>query len=134
MAHGFKTGGRQVGTPNKNRTALRERLASNYPDYDPLALDLQSRTAEHRLGWYNLETEVGHGGGLTSTFAASKDWGDYPAIGSGANTHYRFGRFESAIRHLHRNLALHLQKLDECERDTIKIVESGNSTSPPKSN
>jgi len=36
MAHGFKTGGRQVGTPNKNRTALRERLASNYPDYDPL--------------------------------------------------------------------------------------------------
>jgi hypothetical protein len=56
------------------------------------------------------------------------------AIGSGVNTHYRFGRFESAIRHLHRNLALHLQKLDECERDTIKIVQSGNSTSPPKSN
>ena len=75
MAQGFKTGGRQVGTPNKNRTALRERLASNYPDYDPLALDLQSRTAEHRLGWYNLETEVGHDGGLTSSFAASKDWG-----------------------------------------------------------
>ncbi|MDA9315882.1 hypothetical protein N9Q38_00990 [Pseudomonadales bacterium] len=40
MAHGFKTGGRQVGTPNKNRTALRERLAFNYPDYDPLALNL----------------------------------------------------------------------------------------------
>ncbi|NQV65702.1 MAG: hypothetical protein HQ497_10095 [SAR86 cluster bacterium] len=56
------------------------------------------------------------------------------AIGSGVNTHYRFGRFESAIRHLHRYLALHLQKLDECERDTIKIVESGYSTSPPKSN
>ena len=36
MAHGFKTGGRQVGTPNKNRTALRERLATSYPDYDPL--------------------------------------------------------------------------------------------------
>jgi len=36
MAQGFKTGGRQVGTPNKNRTALRERLAFNYPDYDPL--------------------------------------------------------------------------------------------------
>ena len=36
MAHGFKTGGRQVGTPNRNRTALRERLAFNYPDYDPL--------------------------------------------------------------------------------------------------
>ena len=29
MAHGFKTGGRQVGTPNKNRTELRARLASN---------------------------------------------------------------------------------------------------------
>lgn len=56
------------------------------------------------------------------------------AIGSGANTHYRFGRFESAIGHLHRILALYLQKLDECERDTIKIVESENSTSPPKSN
>ena len=36
MAHGFKTGGRQIGTPNKNRTALRERLATSYPDYDPL--------------------------------------------------------------------------------------------------
>ena len=36
MAHGLKTGGRQVGTPNRNRTALRERLATSYPDYDPL--------------------------------------------------------------------------------------------------
>ena len=36
MAHGFKTGGRQIGTLNKNRTALRDRLATNYPDYDPL--------------------------------------------------------------------------------------------------
>ena len=36
MAHGFKTGGRQVGTPNKNRTALRERLAFSYPDDAPL--------------------------------------------------------------------------------------------------
>ncbi len=70
MAHGFKTGGRQVGTPNRNRTALRERLASNYPDYDPPALDLQSRTAEHGPGRYHPQTEVGHGG-LTSTFAAS---------------------------------------------------------------
>ncbi len=40
MAHGFKTGGRPVGTPNRNRTALRERLASNYPDHDRLAMDL----------------------------------------------------------------------------------------------
>ena len=47
MAHGFKTGGRQVGTPNKNRTALRERLASNCPDHDPPAMDLKSRTTKH---------------------------------------------------------------------------------------
>ena len=78
MAHGFKTGGRQVGTPNRNRTALRERLAFNYPDYDPLAINLQSRTAEHGLGWYHPQTEVGHGG-LTSNFAASYGWGDYRA-------------------------------------------------------
>ena len=44
------------------------------------------------------------------------------AIGSGANTHYRFGRFESAIGHLHKNLARYLKKLDETESDVIKIV------------
>ena len=44
------------------------------------------------------------------------------AIGSGANTHYRFGRFESAIGHLHMNLARYLVKLDEAECDVIKIV------------
>lgn len=44
------------------------------------------------------------------------------AIGSGANTHYMFGRFESAIGHLHRNLARYLEKLDEFERDVVKIV------------
>lgn len=43
------------------------------------------------------------------------------AIGSGANTHYMFGRFESAIAHLHRNLALYLAKLDELESDVIKV-------------
>lgn len=37
------------------------------------------------------------------------------AIGSGANTHYRFGRFESAIGHLHRNLARYLARLEEQE-------------------
>ena len=37
------------------------------------------------------------------------------AIGSGANTHYRFGRFESAIGHLHRNLARYLVRLEEQE-------------------
>ena len=39
------------------------------------------------------------------------------AIGSGANTHYQFGRFESAIGHLHRNLARYLERLDQLERD-----------------
>jgi hypothetical protein len=62
MAHGFKTGGRQVGTPNGNRTALGERLASNYRDHDPRAMDLQSRTAEHGPGRYNPQTEVGLSG------------------------------------------------------------------------
>jgi choline monooxygenase len=38
------------------------------------------------------------------------------AVGSGANTHYRFGRFESAIGHLHRNLARYLERLDEFEK------------------
>ena len=37
------------------------------------------------------------------------------AIGSGANTHYRFGHFESAIGHLHRNLARYLARLEEQE-------------------
>jgi|TARA_B110000908_G_scaffold38287_1_gene46123 nitrite reductase/ring-hydroxylating ferredoxin subunit len=44
------------------------------------------------------------------------------AIGSGANTHYTFGRFESAIAHLHRNLAHYLEQLDELERDIVTIV------------
>jgi choline monooxygenase len=44
------------------------------------------------------------------------------AIGSGANTHYTFGRFESAIGHLHRNLARYLEQLDKFERDVVKIV------------
>ncbi len=42
------------------------------------------------------------------------------AIGSGANTHYRFGRFESAIGHLHKNLALYLARLRELEGDMVK--------------
>ena len=33
------------------------------------------------------------------------------AIGSGANEHYTFGRFESAIVHLHKNLARYLDQL-----------------------
>ena len=43
------------------------------------------------------------------------------AIGSGANTHYTFGRFESAIVHLHKNLAKYLDRLDQCESDVVKI-------------
>lgn len=35
------------------------------------------------------------------------------AIGSGANQHYTFGRFESAIVHLHKNLQRYLEKMDE---------------------
>ena len=37
------------------------------------------------------------------------------AIGSGANKHYTFGRFESAIVHLHKNLARYLEKLAALE-------------------
>lgn len=44
------------------------------------------------------------------------------AIGSGANTHYRFGRFESAICHLHKNLAVYLERMDQFEGDVIKVV------------
>ncbi len=36
MAKGFKTGGRTKGTPNRDKRALRERLSSLYPDYDPI--------------------------------------------------------------------------------------------------
>jgi hypothetical protein len=35
MAMGYKTGGRQKGTPNKNRAALIERLNEKHPNYDP---------------------------------------------------------------------------------------------------
>lgn len=44
------------------------------------------------------------------------------AIGSGANTHYRFGRFESAIGHLHRNLARYLELLEVSEREVLRVV------------
>ena len=36
MAMGYKTGGRQKGTPNKNRAALIERLSERFPNYDPV--------------------------------------------------------------------------------------------------
>lgn len=36
MALGYKTGGRQKGTPNKNRAALMAKLDNAFPSYDPL--------------------------------------------------------------------------------------------------
>ena len=42
------------------------------------------------------------------------------AIESGANSHYRFGRFESAIGHLHRNLALYLERLAKHEESVAE--------------
>jgi hypothetical protein len=36
MALGYKTGGRQRGTPNKNRVALLAKLEDSFPTYDPL--------------------------------------------------------------------------------------------------
>ena len=36
MAQGFKTGGRQKGTPNKNGAALLAKLEDFFPGYDPL--------------------------------------------------------------------------------------------------
>ena len=36
MALGYKTGGRQKGTPNKNRKALLAKLDDSFPNYDPL--------------------------------------------------------------------------------------------------
>ena len=36
MALGYKTGGRQKRTPNKNRAALIAKLDDAFPSYDPL--------------------------------------------------------------------------------------------------
>lgn len=35
-AHGRKTGGRQKGTPNKNKQALLEAIQEKYPGYHPV--------------------------------------------------------------------------------------------------
>jgi hypothetical protein len=42
MAQGFKTGGRQKGTLNKNRGALLAKLEDSFPSYDPLTCLLSS--------------------------------------------------------------------------------------------
>jgi hypothetical protein len=44
-------------------------------------------------------------------------------IGSGANSHYRFGLFESAIGHPHRHRAY----LDHAERDILNLVSKDNT-------
>ena len=49
------------------------------------------------------------------------------AIESGANSHYRFGRFESAIGHLHKNLALYLARLETLEGDAIATKSAAES-------
>jgi nitrite reductase/ring-hydroxylating ferredoxin subunit len=49
------------------------------------------------------------------------------AIESGANSHYRFGRFESAIGHLHKNLALYLARLDTLEGNAIATKSAAES-------
>ena len=49
------------------------------------------------------------------------------AIESGANSHYRFGRFESAIGHLHKNLALYLARLETLEGNAIATKSGAES-------
>ena len=49
------------------------------------------------------------------------------AIESGANSHYRFGRFESAIGHLHKNLALYLARLETLEGNAIATKSAAES-------
>jgi nitrite reductase/ring-hydroxylating ferredoxin subunit len=49
------------------------------------------------------------------------------AIESGANSHYRFGRFESAIGHLHKNLALYLARLETLEGKAIATKSAAES-------
>jgi nitrite reductase/ring-hydroxylating ferredoxin subunit len=49
------------------------------------------------------------------------------AIESGANSHYRFGRFESAIGHLHKNLALYLARLETLEGNATATKSAAES-------
>ena len=49
------------------------------------------------------------------------------AIESGANSHYRFARFESAIGHLHKNLALYLARLETLEGNAIATKSGAES-------
>ena len=49
------------------------------------------------------------------------------AIESGANSHYRFGRFESAIGHLHKNLTQYLARLERLEGNAIATKNAAES-------
>ena len=49
------------------------------------------------------------------------------AIESGANSHYRFGRFESAIGHLHKNLTQYLALLERLEGNAIATKNAAES-------
>jgi nitrite reductase/ring-hydroxylating ferredoxin subunit len=49
------------------------------------------------------------------------------AIESGANSHYRFGRFESAIGHLHKNLTQYLARLEKLEGNAIATKNAAES-------
>ena len=46
MAHGFKSGGRARGTPNRNRQALKEKIEAHRPGYDPLIALVEIATDE----------------------------------------------------------------------------------------
>lgn len=51
----MKTGGRTKGTPNKDTAAIRERLADEFPDWDPvlaLAAIANDPTADPQLRFY----------------------------------------------------------------------------------
>lgn len=50
------------------------------------------------------------------------------AIGSGANKHYTFGRFESAIVHLHKNLTRYLDTLASLERGEAEASSTPNGS------
>ena len=49
------------------------------------------------------------------------------AIESGANSHYRFGRFESAIGHLHKNVTQYLARLEKLEGNAIATKNAAES-------
>lgn len=60
MAKGIKTGGRQTGTPNRERKSLIEMISEKYPDYHPvmaMAEIANNKKADERLR-FNANKEV----------------------------------------------------------------------------